>query len=537
MNIIYQEREDIIANNNTAQTQIVSILERIRTSGEGTKTNELLINEKLYGTVDFSILEEHGFRNIKTIHFQAVGHIVEITHLPKNLSHLYCSHQLLTEINGLPHGLEVFECNENYLETLDLTTTPKLKILKCANNRLNAIENIPPLMEELICDNNEIRRLDLRSAEKLKVLHCSNNRTIVLEGFPSSVVDFQSENNPLFDPLHFCKTEGELLDLGADDANTTETKLNYKECLYEYFKLKDKYEKKYAEEKTRVFRKAMAKSGNRKRASKMAQRVIPECVNCGRRVKTIFQFKERIYTALCGDTKNPCNLKIRLYAGGYDYDVNTILDNLKYYLEKIKTKIIGQKMETVLDYVKPETAKNNYQILLKEFNDMAKDYEETLTKYEEITYGDIRRNCIREKQTRVYEIIAQIDLVLHSLTTPVDEQQFAVSTQKGTKEYEKVDKNEILRTAVKLQIDELFPEIHNLQLLKYDINEIDIFVKNTEGFGKGGGGGGGGGNTESSTFVIVPEETSVLVQKVLSLEKTERVFNGSIPEIMNFVRK
>lgn len=512
--MIKQQINNILEENNTAQSQFEALLDKLSLDPQ---KNEINIYDSFHGTIDFSALEKKGFSNVQIICFHKEGELVEVTGLPSTLKTFICNKQFLTELQNLPKYLEVLECNYNYLEELDLEETPKIKILKCNNNVLTKIENLPESLEEFYCENNEIKRLNLQESINLKVLHCSNNRTIVLEGFPSSVVDFKGKNNPLFDNTHFCRNEGELVE--KETADLAEKNVEFSEGLYHFFKIKNEYEKSIFLKKREIFK----KEENSNRAKRKISKIQPKCIQCERPVGTNFGLKDRIYTAVCGDVTTPCKLNIKIYAGDNDFDNNMVLSLTKTKVDEIKNQIIQQKMETVLNYMGEQMSSAQFKVLIEKYNMYNKEYLESLKKYEETMYGDIRKECIREKQIHIYEVLAYINELI---------------------------KEGHIESAVKMQVKELFPEIENLRNLKYDIMEMNIVKSNISGGKKSTDSSnedGGEGNTAAPSQGLAEEsdkegdtkeknkqEYSWLFQNVVAPQKRYISF-GSEPKIIKFI--
>jgi hypothetical protein len=510
---MYKQRiQTILEENNTAQSNLEALLDKMDLEPN---KNEINIYDSLHGTLDLSILETKGFSNVQTIWFHREGELVEINGFPKTLKRLNWNRQLLTELTNLPKDLEVLECEFNNLEELDFSENrySKLKILKCSNNFLSKIENLPETLEEIYCENNQIKRLNLQNVVNLKVLHCSNNQSIILEGFPPSILDFKGENNPLFDNTHFCRNEGEVLEREA--ADLAEKDMEYADGIYQYFKIKNEYEKSILSKKREVFK----KEESRNKAKRKITKILPKCIHCSRPVGTNFSLNDRNYTAVCGDHVAPCKLNIKIYAGDNDFNNETVLYLTKKTLDEIKGDIIKQKMETVLNYMSEKPTSIHFKETMEEYNSYHKEYLEALKTYEETMYGDIRKECIREKQIHVYELLAHINELI---------------------------KDGHIEPAVKMQIKELFPEIENLQKLKYDIMEMNIVKNNISG------GGGGGKETEPSSEGgdAAPSaeneegdakeknenkhEYSWLFQNVVALHKRYKSF-GSNPKVIHFV--
>ena len=124
MNIIREQREDVILNNNTAQSQLKDILETINKTAQ-----KIRIDIALYGDLDFSILQEFGFSAIKDITLSKGG-ITSIRGLPEGLMSLTCPDNLLFELLDLPRGLRSIDITHNYLPSIDVSYLKQLEIRK-----------------------------------------------------------------------------------------------------------------------------------------------------------------------------------------------------------------------------------------------------------------------------------------------------------------------------------------------------------------------------------------------------------------------
>jgi hypothetical protein len=177
-------------------------------------------------------------------------------------------------------------------------------------------------------------------------------------------------------------------------------------------------------------------------------------------------------------------------------------------------------MDTIMGYINDSLSVQLFQQNMEKYNMYSKEYMEYNKKYENTMYGDIRAKCIEEKKERIYKIIQEIE--------------------------EYIEKGDI-RDAVQLQIKELFPEIQNLQLLKYDIMEMLILSKksgsksflqreqdNEEGqsYKKRND---TGEKTQGDDNAKEPDEYSILCQQVISMNKLE-FHHGLPPKVIHFVR-
>jgi hypothetical protein len=439
MNIIREQRENIIKTNNTAQSNLIGILEKL-----DNRTREISINDSLHGNLDFYVLEREGFNNVKTIILTKEGEVTSITNLPTGLEKLHCGHQFITELTNLPSSLVDLNCESNYVENLDFSKVDKLKFLKVTSNHLTQLENLPDTLEELYCNNNRIKILHLNELLMLRVLHTSNNKAIIIEGLPPSVVDFQSENNPYIE-IEYANMHRS----GEKTSENSERRLDYIESLHDYFKLKSKYE----EQNFKLKKKAFEKGKSKKSKLRMVSSVVLKCINCKQPGGTLFSNKDNNYYAICGNKSSPCNLKIEIYNGRH-HNCDGLLMIEHGELNDIKTNIIREKLNTIFSYVDNSSAAKKFKEQIEQFTFFNADYTGLLEKNNNLYKNEIREELIRKKSKQIYELTAAIRELIN--------------------QYEKDNNHELLKTAIQIQIKELNPEIHNLRLLRNEINEMDL---------------------------------------------------------------
>ena len=108
MNIIRNEREEVILNDNIATQQLSAIINNMNKL-----TTILNIQTPLHGDVDFSILKEAGFNLITEISIP-MGKVTSVSNLPKNLIKFSCVSNLLISLENLPENIEEIVVNNNY---------------------------------------------------------------------------------------------------------------------------------------------------------------------------------------------------------------------------------------------------------------------------------------------------------------------------------------------------------------------------------------------------------------------------------------
>ena len=445
-NVMRTQREYVMAAKNTAQEKLVSILESLNK-----QTNTIQIREPLHGDVDFSNLREFGFGNIQTIEFSE-GEITNITGLPENLKKLICPKNLLFKLDGLPKKLTHLNLERNHISSLDLLDLNELEVLNISFNQFAKIDDLSPSLLELYCQNNLLTFLDLHGLAQLKTLNVSDNKITVIENLPESVVTLLVDNNP---SIEFRNTE--VVPKPSDSDITyedNEQKLNYQSALHEYFKLKQKYEDKTYSMKRAAYDKGKTKKEKREAVLK----VKPQCVKCGRGVGTIFAKKNNRFTAICGDTKNPCKLDIQIFTGEYN-PIQYLLVEMKEEVEDFKEAIIRQKLDTLFNYMDESESIERFKKEIEGFNDVNVLYKELNDKNNELYHNRDKKDLIDKKESDIFVLIEQIRVLIA--------------------EYKKTGEHEILKTAVQKQVEELLPEVRNLRMLQYEVLEMvdDTLIK------------------------------------------------------------
>lgn len=436
MNIIEQERETVIRENNTAQNELIGIMENISKS-----TKELSIAEVLHGDLDFSYLGERGFKSVETIEL-GEGEITSIKNLPDSLKKLVCSRNMLTTLE-IPRDLEILECDYNYVSRLDTKSSQKIKVLHLSNNKLVELENPPRDLEELYLDNNLLKGLNLMGCESLRILHVSENPMLLLEKVPESILELKSENSPFVN----IDTNRES---PVEKEKTNLAKMDFIESLKDYFKLKTKYETQVHEMRKKVFKNAANKAIGRK----LLKQVKPKCVNCRRPVGSIFELKDEKYTAMCGDPNRAtkCNLHIELYRGRFAYE-EYLVYLFREQVDDLKETIVKQKLDVLFSYKSENTIAQQFKKELERYNTDSAIYKDLLTNHDELYYNSERKEKIIEKMEKVESIKTKIQTMIS--------------------EYEKSGNTNILKDAMMVQIHNLQPEIENLRKMKQDIMEMD----------------------------------------------------------------
>lgn len=444
MNIIKQQREDIIKNNNNAQQTLKDILENTNK-----RTNILDIRQPLHGDIDFSILKE-DFTNVKTISL-IEGEITNISNIPEGVTHLVIDKNLLFELNDLPSSLIHLGVKYNYLTTIDFTDLKSLEEINISNNQISTLENLPLELLILNCENNQLRTLDLRGLNKLNVLKCSYNKLTIIENLPENLREFSYDNNPSIEFRNSPKIPTGKTSKEEDEENSVLQQIGYEDSLKYYFKLKQNYETSLKETKRNLF----YFSPTKKIARQKILQLKPTCINCKRPVGTIFSKKDNRYIAICGDTNNPCKLKIEIFSGNFGSTIY-LLYNFKEHVDELKDDIIREKLDNLFNYKNEEKSVALFKQKIEEYNFDSRILKDLLEKHNENYNNSHKKELIQKKKDTIYKYIENIEGLL--------------------KEYQQTDNKEILKSAVYIQTNDLLPEINNLRILSNEIMEMNYDV-------------------------------------------------------------
>ena len=369
---------------------------------------KIFIRKPLSGIID---LKSYGSIVLDSIHLSEPGKITRLLNIPSGLREFTCSKQMLMTV---PAGLEKVEklnLENNYITEIDLAKFTNLRVLNMKSNRLRSLKNIPESVEELYLDNNMIRSLNLNNLRRLRVVHCINNSMVRINNVPTTIVDLTAEHGN--DRLHI-DYSFDLTSLSEHDAaNTTkralpEVEAEYYDSLNQYFRLKKKYEMEMRNDREGVRAIANTRMMSSSQIKSRIASVKGKCVNCRRRVGTVFKQHEMRYLAYCGDSVEPCPLKIEIYRGDY---MNR-LDMIRYYDEVVSTvreDIIKHKMDTLFEYISDKQSASEFTELVNKYRSFSAIHKEKMDEYENLYFSESRKELVRLKQMKLYEIERRLE--------------------------------------------------------------------------------------------------------------------------------
>jgi len=445
MNIIEEQRQQIINNNNTAQNYIDSVIQNMNKLSD-----DLIISEQLYGEIDLSALSDF---KIKKVVF-APGSITSIIHIPDSVTTINISENLLVELNNLPKLLKHLDVNHNYLTKINLDDLKLLEVLNISHNQIEELPYLPPLLLELNCSNNKLTTLNLETSKKIETLDIGYNNITTIYGYPESVINFDSTNNPSIEYIDS--------DITPEENGKKEEKHDYFTSLNTYYKFKTLYESQLKE----IRKKAYIKSKSKKQHQLNLKGIYGRCVYCRRNVGSVFIENDEKIVAHCGSTNDPCKFNIELIKGFYN-DIRYVLNEYKQGVIETQNNIIRQKMDILFDYRNEKDIVDEYQELINDMETFNSEYTELLNKYNKLFNDEEKQATLTKMNVELFEF----------------KQEFL----QHLKEFNNTNNREHLHAAMNLHRNHIFVLKRRLHNIEYNVLEVyqenikkDIFTFNKQ---------------------------------------------------------
>lgn len=451
---IEEQIREIESQSDESQNHLNSIVMRHNVSDKS-----MFIHKSLSGDIDLNVMKR---LTVKTLHFVEPGKITRFSNMPDDLREFACGKQMLRAVptfhsNG--EQIEVLNLENNYITEIDLKPFVHLRILNVKSNRIQSLKNIPASIEQLYLDNNRIRSLNLANLVKLRVLHCNHNSMVRIENVPSSIVDFSADQgNPRvkIDYAFVLTSPSASASASATSASRAkplpEIEAEYYDNLNEYFRLKSKYENELREDRDTVGKLAMKRQMSKPQVRARVAAVKGKCVNCRRRVGTVFKQRDLRYLAYCGDAVEPCNLKIELYRGDY-MNRNEMIEYYYEEMAKSKEAIICKKMDTLFEYISESKSAAEFKKLVVDYRSMNEMFQEHLAEHNEVYFSDTRKELARLKQMKLYELERSMEELLET--------------------YKTTHSPHVLKELVDAIAKEYVPETEQLRKIRYNTMEIE----------------------------------------------------------------
>ena len=230
----------------------------------------------------------------------------------------------------------------------------------------------------------------------------------------------------------------------------------FQDAVNTFYTLKGQYDEQIQDLRRNISK--MKNLSNKEKRDEF-KKLKPRCVNCKRKVGTIFEVKYdkttdgRRAKAICGDRVNPCPLDIELDLGNVstiDIDLKTEENEIK----ELKKKIVILKNDLLFGYITTEKAVEQFEELKKDLSSATEMYEIILIS--SIKYygeGPYENEEIKKLELEIFNDVKQIKTYIADFNKK-KEVQFA-------------------QDAVTLMVSQLTPKIISLRRMKYPIMTVD----------------------------------------------------------------
>jgi len=242
-----------------------------------------------------------------------------------------------------------------------------------------------------------------------------------------TILDAESEEYVL-DPKKKVKKTKPIKEELLTEEIPTET-----DAIFEYFKLKEKFENDMNINKRKIINNPTL-SNREKRSEYM--KLMPKCVNCKRpsRRGSIFSItyhpaddkidEHRVFKAVCGDLADPCNLHIEVNVGiknPLDEELNKMRDEII----EAKKNIIKDKNKLLFGLITTESALENFDNNKTYISDLTSIYEKYLDMWNKEAENLEKKLELDETLVKSYEAINLIKDCIKKMNEN-DDKQFAV---------------------------------------------------------------------------------------------------------------
>ena len=228
----------------------------------------------------------------------------------------------------------------------------------------------------------------------------------------------------------------------------------------EYYKFKHKYEKKVSSALNKIYNKT-DKSLEKKRAS--AKKYVPPCINCKRKVGSVFSNDNLLYSIKCGDSEEPCDLN---FTASKDIIIN--LEDIVYtrdkHIDQIRESIVRTKLDFLFKYVnetdtlsKFEKQKNELNIENEHFYKRKEELSKRLNIYDRELKNSINKGVYNETMKQIRE---------------------------NSTEFKKSGDINYLNENALLTKDVMMPLLKKIRETKYDVSKIESYEENNDVFYK-----------------------------------------------------
>ncbi len=233
-----------------------------------------------------------------------------------------------------------------------------------------------------------------------------------------------------------------------------ETNMEFQNAVHNFYKLKSEYDEQLRELRRKIAKK---KGLSIKEKRDEYKKLKPSCVNCKRKVGSIFEVKYdtstdgRIAKALCGDRIDPCPLDIEINLG----KIRTIASDLQATQEEmngLKKQIVIIKNDLLFGYTTTDKAVDEFEKIKTDLSSTTEMYEILLVSYVSIYDSPEKKAETQKLELEIYHNINQIKDYIRDFNRQQDVQY--------------------VQDAATLLISQLTPKVEDLRRLKYPIMTV-----------------------------------------------------------------
>ena len=224
---------------------------------------------------------------------------------------------------------------------------------------------------------------------------------------------------------------------------------NYLEALNKYYKLKTKYESKHKKSINTI---KDSDSLSLKQKQIKIKNLKSKCIKCKRNVGTIFTLQNRILSAKCGDTAQPCPLDIQIDKGAIITETDTI-DFWQEQINKDKTEMIITKLNFLFNFESEDSS-------LSKFNEFKKTLKETMEEYTSSldVINQITNNAERLESLKANE---------NTLNTYIETIKENINNYITNKDYS------LLHDTIEIYINNVIPLLDSIRNIKYQYINVE----------------------------------------------------------------
>jgi hypothetical protein len=214
-----------------------------------------------------------------------------------------------------------------------------------------------------------------------------------------------------------------------------------------FYKLKQAYDSKYANDVAKVMNSKLSDSEKRERV----KLIVRKCINCKRPGGTVFEVSPRHLKAVC-NAEPRCDLNLEIDKGTPVIQAPELLNVLKGSIETQKSRIMSIKMMHGLGIVTDEEAIGAFDGERAYLEQLTRDVVRVEEHIIGLTNNIEKQEEINQKNIILFDMINQFkDLLM----------RFRETGQEG-----------YMRDAIRLATEDIYPKAEEVRMQKYVVNTV-----------------------------------------------------------------